>query len=252
MEDTSTPAERWLPVPGHEGRYEVSDHGRVWSVKRIIALRNGETRTVGGRVLKGGRLKGGHRTVSLATTNGAEEFRYVHRLVLEAFVGSCPEGMECCHWDDDPGNNRLDNLRWGTRSENMLDRTRNGVDNNGTKYVTSCAQGHDFNESNTIYRDGHRACRTCKNAATRRRRAERLEANPRPERTHCRREHSLEGPNLKRADLPKRRCKACARAHQWVNRYGERYRLQEVADDFYTRIMATDQAATPKTLQEAL
>jgi hypothetical protein len=43
---------------------------------------------------------------------------YVHRLVLEAFVGPCPPDMECLHGDDVPDNNVLTNLRWGTKSEN--------------------------------------------------------------------------------------------------------------------------------------
>ncbi len=42
----------------------------------------------------------------------------VHRLILETFVGPCPEGHETLHLDDDPRNNRLGNLRWGTREEN--------------------------------------------------------------------------------------------------------------------------------------
>ena len=46
----------------------------------------------------------------------------VHRLVLEAFVGPCPAGLECRHLDTDPLNNRLENLVWGTREENHADR----------------------------------------------------------------------------------------------------------------------------------
>lgn len=48
----------------------------------------------------------------------------VHRLVLELFVGPCPEGMETCHWDGNPANNRLENLRWGTKKDNGADRKR--------------------------------------------------------------------------------------------------------------------------------
>ena len=48
------------------------------------------------------------------------------RLVLEAFVGPCPDGMECCHWDDNKDNNKLENLRWGTDKNNADDRVRNG------------------------------------------------------------------------------------------------------------------------------
>lgn len=50
----------------------------------------------------------------------------VHRLVLEAFVGPCPEGMMACHADDNPTNNNLSNLRWGTIHDNLADAYRNG------------------------------------------------------------------------------------------------------------------------------
>ena len=53
----------------------------------------------------------------------------IHRLVLEAFVGLCPEGMECRHLDGNPKNNNLSNLRLGTRSENQQDSV-----SHGTKY----------------------------------------------------------------------------------------------------------------------
>lgn len=48
------------------------------------------------------------------------------RLVLEVFVGPCPEGMECCHRDDDTTNNHISNVYWGTHSQNMIDREING------------------------------------------------------------------------------------------------------------------------------
>jgi hypothetical protein len=48
--------------------------------------------------------------------------RYVHRLVLEAFVGPCPDGMAACHNDGDTSNNRLANLRWDTHQANALDK----------------------------------------------------------------------------------------------------------------------------------
>ncbi len=51
----------------------------------------------------------------------------IHRLVLEAFVGPCPEGMECRHLDGDGTNNRLENLAWGTPKENSADRRRHGT-----------------------------------------------------------------------------------------------------------------------------
>lgn len=52
--------------------------------------------------------------------------RWVHHLVLEAFVGPCPKGKQCCHRDDNPTNNWLSNLRWDTPRGNAADRVRNG------------------------------------------------------------------------------------------------------------------------------
>ena len=51
----------------------------------------------------------------------------VHTLVLETFIGYRPDGLECCHWDNDKTNVKLDNLRWDTHSANLLDRWRGGL-----------------------------------------------------------------------------------------------------------------------------
>lgn len=51
----------------------------------------------------------------------------VHRLVLETFVGSCPEGMETCHNNGVRTDNRLCNLRWDTRSNNSRDSVKHGT-----------------------------------------------------------------------------------------------------------------------------
>ena len=66
--------------------------------------------------------------VSLRENSGTGKVtcRYVHRLVLEAFVGPCPPGLECLHRDHDTANNRLRNLRWGTRTENIEDKVKAG------------------------------------------------------------------------------------------------------------------------------
>lgn len=79
-----------------------------------------------------GTYSSGHRYVSLFL-DGKCVNKAIHRLLLETFVGPCPEGMECRHLDDDPNNNNLDNLCWGTRKQNIADRRRHGTAPPATK-----------------------------------------------------------------------------------------------------------------------
>lgn len=57
----------------------------------------------------------------------------VHRLVLMAFVGVCPDGCWGLHNDGNPDNNALSNLRWDTPLANQLDRFKHGTDSSGIK-----------------------------------------------------------------------------------------------------------------------
>lgn len=118
----SVTTEIWKDVPGYENSYAVSNFGRVKSLARRVRLwtpNAGElTRAVAERILRPGpQKKSGHLTVSLGRRNS----RMVHQLVLAAFAGPCPPGLEVLHRDGNPANNRLDNLRYGTRSENLED-----------------------------------------------------------------------------------------------------------------------------------
>lgn len=130
--------ERWLPVVSYEGRYEVSDHGRVRSLDRdvVVMTRWGfpVARRLPGRMLNPHRtpVQGKYRKgelayscVSLSRHGSAKQCR-VHRLVLAAFVGPCPEGHEGAHGDGDTSNNRLSNLTWKTPAANSADRVRHG------------------------------------------------------------------------------------------------------------------------------
>lgn len=121
----------YKPIPDYPG-YRIGDDGSVWTCWKRVGLGTGfGTRSVMGDEWR--RLLGtlstnqtGHWAVSLSR-NGNKRTRYVHRLVLEAFVGPCPDGMECCHNDGNPRNNRLDNLRWDTRKANAIDSVNHGT-----------------------------------------------------------------------------------------------------------------------------
>jgi hypothetical protein len=105
--------EVWKLIPGYDGKYEVSDQGRIRSYRRSDT----------GHILSPGRMPGGHMSVALGRKNS----QCVHKLVLLAFVGPAPERHECLHINGIPDDNRLANLRWGTRSENILDAVKHGT-----------------------------------------------------------------------------------------------------------------------------
>lgn len=112
--------------------YRFGDDGSVWSRWKKVSLGKGygskavltDSWT---RMSVSRRDKNGHYSVNLRTgDSGVKKMCYVHRLILEAFIGPCPDGMEGCHFDDDPSNNRLTNLRWDTPKANKADAFRNG------------------------------------------------------------------------------------------------------------------------------
>lgn len=136
----SLPGEIWLDVVGYEGRYKVSNLGRVRSVPHLVPYKAGTTKFVHGKMLRPGPSKTGHLTVSLGRCNSVG----VHRIVLEAFVGPCPDGMECCHGDGIAFNNVLPNLRWDTRSANLLDAVRHGAKKVGEEFSGSKLKNSDI------------------------------------------------------------------------------------------------------------
>lgn len=105
--------ENWKDVPGFEGRYRVSDLGRVYSA--CI-----------GRCLRLGTYPSGHKFVSLAYPSGGQKTFSVHGLVAKAFLGLAPAGQEVCHGPAGPGENAVRNLRYDTRGRNVQDRKWHG------------------------------------------------------------------------------------------------------------------------------
>lgn len=120
----------WRDVPGWEGKYQVSDDGRCRSLDRTILAPRPHggvgLRTYRGRELCGGKTKNGYILFCLVE-NSTKEHRYAHDLVLTTFVGLRPEGCEACHNNGVRVDNRLENLRYDTRSANALDRRMHGT-----------------------------------------------------------------------------------------------------------------------------
>ena len=124
--------ERWLPVVGYEGWYDVSDFGRV---KRVRAACG----TQAGRILKPS-ITQGYEHVDLHK-KGKDKTMRVHKLVAVAFIGTCPDGVEVNHIDGDKTNNCLNNLEYVTPSENRRHAFRIGLqsfrgENNNSSKLT--------------------------------------------------------------------------------------------------------------------
>lgn len=155
--------EEWRPIPGYEGVYEASSLGRVRSVDRVIVDKRGVTRKLKGKVLSPAGSKSGHLRVNFGKNFGSQS---VHHLVLITFVGPRPEGMESLHKNGKPEDNRVTNLRWGTRSENLLDMVKHGG-HFGRKKKT-CPRGHNLDHPNlvpsTFKINGRRNCLACSRA----------------------------------------------------------------------------------------
>lgn len=147
----------WTPVPGYEGLYDVSRAGSV---------RNSRT----GRILRGLPNNQGRLQVALYR-NARSRRKQVSRIVCEAFHGPAPAGKPyALHNDGDPLNNRSENIRWGSQSENQLDAVVHGTHSRATR--TQCPYGHNYSAENTyVTKLGQRQCRTCNARRERDRRA---------------------------------------------------------------------------------
>jgi hypothetical protein len=106
------------PIPGFPG-YQITTDGRVWSESRKYSRIE--------RWLKPC-IERGYLQVYL-NKNGKSYRRRIHQLVLETYIGPCPEGMECRHLNGNSQDNKLENLKWGTPKENVQDAVRHGTHN---------------------------------------------------------------------------------------------------------------------------
>lgn len=113
-------AVEYRDLPGFPG-YKAGSDGTIWSRRKSWSTEPGEIHQITGWV-----ARSGYVTVVLRNSNRSY-YRLVHRLVLEAFTGPCPEGMEGCHGDGDKTNNRLSNLRWDNHGSNERDKAKHGT-----------------------------------------------------------------------------------------------------------------------------
>ena len=114
--------ERWKPILGYEGMYEISDHGRVKSLDRF----DGRGRWIKGRIMTPTVNKSGYYHVDLCK-DGKRTCSKVHRLVARAFCEGYAPGLLVCHNDGNPLNNHYTNVRFDTPAGNMADKVKHGT-----------------------------------------------------------------------------------------------------------------------------
>lgn len=134
----------WRPVPGFEGRYEVSDDGRVRSFHR-----GWEGRPLAAYVDGWGYLR-----LHLFDGDGSCRQYSVHELVALAFIGPRPGGRILRHLDGDPQHNVPSNLAYGTPAENAADTVRMGRTLRGADRPTAKLSEADVHQIRRMYRPG--------------------------------------------------------------------------------------------------
>lgn len=116
--------EFWKTIPGYEGLYKASTQGRVKSLDRESTY-NGITKNLKGKVLKTRKATQDRLYVDLHKDRKIKRF-YIHELVALTFISERPKGYDICHINGNNQDNRLENLRYDTRSQNQIDIYRQG------------------------------------------------------------------------------------------------------------------------------
>lgn len=130
--------EVWKDIQGYEGLYQVSDQGRIKSLPKKAGFGYGYIQTE--RILKPQDAGWGYLKVTLYK-DGKYKQRKIHRLVLETFdpVDGMTE-LDVNHDDENKLNNKLENLRWATPSENINWGTRNARVSKGNSKPVYCIE----------------------------------------------------------------------------------------------------------------
>jgi len=159
MSDLSS-EEVWEPVPGFKGSYEVSNYGRVRSLRRTIDRSDGTSITVGGKIMSLQENKG-YPVVRLRKPSGVRESFKVHHLVAKQFIGDPPgdlgrrsDDYQVDHIDGDKTNNRPDNLRWVQMSDHQELKKQKGEQAKGEEIPSSKLKAEDVREMRSRRKSG--------------------------------------------------------------------------------------------------
>lgn len=158
LESITLEGEEWRIIEGTLGYFAISNLGRVASLSRFVRSSSGSLYPTTPNVLTSRSMKNGYVVARLTSLNGVDTTKLVHRLVATHFIPN-PNNYPCVdHIDGNKQNNRVENLRWCTRSMNMLNpitRKRNsaartGKTPNNTKAVVQLKDGEKIEVYSSI------------------------------------------------------------------------------------------------------
>lgn len=122
--------EKWMPVVGYEGYYEISSNGNVRSLDRKT-----KSRTAFGQTIKPAIQNSGYLFVSLHKSGASKNF-LIHRLVATAFISNNANKKYVNHINGVKTDNQVKNLEWCTFSENIQHSYDNGARKISAKHIS--------------------------------------------------------------------------------------------------------------------
>lgn len=150
----------WKDIPRCGGIYQASNHGEIRSIDRFIFTNRLVPRR--GVVLRPKVKKNGGHLAVLVLLDGKRSLVHVARLVLAAFYGWPTEKLEACHGDSNPKNNKLENLRWDTKSGNHKDRIAAGTSIRGSAHFATNLTDKDVLDARALLSSGHKVAGVAK------------------------------------------------------------------------------------------
>jgi len=149
--------EKWLPIPGYEGYYEVSDLGSIRSIDRRVIDKSGRVQHVKQRNLAL-QNNNGYWACQLWKNNHMKR-PLVHVIVAQAFIGTNPDGLDVNHIDGNKKNNAVSNLEYCSRSENNFHACRIGLRKTGENHPWAKLSADQVKEIRLLNKEQGLGCR---------------------------------------------------------------------------------------------